>query len=332
MASRRFLRLEKNLTTIDEAIKALPDDICLLQLYEEQLSDSKRELEDIRKGLLSSGQEEAQSNIEKMMFDCLLTVKKLLHAQSSIRKPDKSGSDGVKLPKLATFDGNWKAFWEQFCISIHDRSNLSKAEKLVYLQQSLKDGPARRAIEGLTRSGDHYTEAVDCLVSRFDRPRLIHQAHVRMILEAPYVKDGSGKELCCLHDAVLQHLRALKAMGHEPSGPFITSVLELKLDTDTMFEWQKHSQETTEMPHYQKLLEFLNLCAQASESSVQPKKSPKNASFGKKTPFASKSITSFTANHINSDASYCVCCKTDSHPLYSCARFCHMTRKRPFSS
>ena len=40
-----------------------------------------------------------------------------------------------------------------------------------------------------------------------------------------------------------QHLRALKGMGHEPSESFITSMLELKLDVDTMFEWQRHSQE-----------------------------------------------------------------------------------------
>jgi hypothetical protein len=34
---------------------------------------------------------------------------------------------------------------------------------------------------------------------------------------------------------VQQHFRALKAMGHEPSGCFVTSVLELKLDAGTMF-------------------------------------------------------------------------------------------------
>ncbi len=42
-------------------------------------------------------------------------------------------------------------------------------------------------------------------------------------------KTGTGRELRCLYDTVQQHLRALKAMEYEPSGPFITSVLELKL-------------------------------------------------------------------------------------------------------
>ena len=58
---------------------------------------------------------------------------------------------GVKLPKLyvPTFDGDvlhWKQFWEQFVISVHDRANLSNTEKLVYLQQAIKNGLAKGAI------------------------------------------------------------------------------------------------------------------------------------------------------------------------------------------
>ena len=45
-----------------------------------------------------------------------------------------------------------------------------------------------------------------------------------MIIEAPQLTDGNGKKLRCLHDAVQQHLRALKAMGSEAPGPFDTSI------------------------------------------------------------------------------------------------------------
>lgn len=38
----------------------------------------------------------------------------------------------------------------------------------------------------------------------------------------------------------------MKSMGYDPSGSFNTSALELKLDQNTMFEWQKHSQESTD--------------------------------------------------------------------------------------
>ena len=86
-----------------------------------------------------------------------------------------------------------------------------------------------------------------------------------MILDAPSLKDSSGHELHRLHDTVLQHLRAPKIMDYEPSGLFITLVLELKLDTNMLSEWHKHSQDSGEVPHFQKLLDFINICAQASE-------------------------------------------------------------------
>ena len=80
--------------------------------------------------------------------------------------------------------------------------HLSDSEKLVYLRQSLKGGSAKGAIEGLSRSGVYYTEAIECLQSRYDRSHLIHKAHVQMILEAPSLKEGNGRELRRLHDTV----------------------------------------------------------------------------------------------------------------------------------
>ena len=164
----------------------------------------------------------------------------------------------VKLPKLEapTFDSNilhWLTFWEQFCVALHDQDDLSNAQKLVYLRQSLKEGSAKNAIEGLSRSGEQYDEAIKCLRVRYNQPRLIHEAHVRRIIEVPHLKDNMGRELRRLHDILQQHLRALKAMNKEPSAPFITSLIEMKLGADTRFEWQKSSQESTDVPHYTEL-------------------------------------------------------------------------------
>ena len=70
-----------------------------------------------------------------------------------------------------------------------------------------------------------------------------------------------------MHNTIQQHLRALKVMKSEPDSLFVTSVIELKLDADTLFKWSKHSQDMTEeVPHYQNILEFIDLQAQASET------------------------------------------------------------------
>ena len=241
-----------------------------------------------------------------------MSVKRLLR-----RKPQHTlvhGEEGgVKLPKLdvPVFDGNivnWIPFWEQFRISVHDRGKLSDPEKLAYLKHALKDGRVKTVVEGLSGSGENYKEAVDTLRKRYDRPRLIHQAHVRAIVDAPSLKDSNGRELRRLHDAVSQHLRALKTMDCEPSGSFVTSLLELKLDTTTMFEWQKYSQEAPSVPHYSTLLEFISLRAQASESSV----------FDLKRSPGHRTLASYSAS---TEEANCVACKETKHPLYVCAKF-----------
>ena len=168
-------------------------------------------------------------------------------------------------------------------------------------------------IEGLSRSGEDYTVAIDCLKARYNRPRLIHQTHVKCIVDFPSLKDGNGKELCKLHDTIQQHLCALSCMGQEPSAFFIISINELKLDTNTMFEWQRHSQSHIDVPHYNELLEFIDHRAQASES-ITPVTLRKGGKDEQKLP---KHCPSFPCPTITT----CVSCKTEKHPLCICRMF-----------
>ena len=74
---------------------------------------------------------------------------------------------------------NWVSFWEQFEIAVHTKEGLRDVEKLAYLKDAVKDGPAKHVIEGLSRTADSYTKAIECLRERYYRPRLIQQAHAR---------------------------------------------------------------------------------------------------------------------------------------------------------
>ena len=72
---------------------------------------------------------------------------------------------------------------------------------------------------------------------------------------------------------VQQHVHALKTLGCDLPGKFLTSMIELKLDVNTLFEWQKHSQTEPDVSHYQDRLDFIDLRAQTSEAScAAPKK------------------------------------------------------------
>ena len=113
-------------------------------------------------------------------------------------------------------------------------------------------------------------------------------------------------------------------MKHEPDSSFITSIIELKLDQDTMFEWSKHSQDKTEeIPHYQDILDFSDLRAQASESSLRAilKRHAKVDPHPPKRPSGSgKHVAAFPANP-DTGNSHCVLCISECHPLYVCPKF-----------
>ena len=200
LLARRCDRLESRLTETDTALTSLThEDTFKLQQYQEQALDFKREIAEISNALLSLTLEESDvlpsriTSLEKNLFDCSLHLKELSRSGTTPILPTHSNPKGVKLPKLDVpqFSGNilhWTRFWEQFCISVHERPSLSNAEKFVYLQQALKGGSARSSVDGLSQSGENYAEAVECLKSRYNRPRLIHKAHVKMILDTPLSK------------------------------------------------------------------------------------------------------------------------------------------------
>ena len=86
---------------------------------------------------------------------------------------------------VPTFDGNilnWNTFWQQFDVAIHSKAQLKDAKKLAYLRDALKDGPARHVVEGLSQDAGYYKEAIGSLQEHYDRPRLIHQEHVRAFM------------------------------------------------------------------------------------------------------------------------------------------------------
>ena len=337
VATKRLERIEAKLAVITDNITKLsskPDDKCVLCQWEEQLREVKQELCEVAKSPVMLDLDPKndlltrQDQLEARAFDNSLALKRALSEIAKLESSRPSSTLSIKLPKIdiPTFNGDmitWRTFWEQFDVSVHSRSDISKPEKLVYLRQSLRSGSAKNVIEGLSKTSDDYDEAIECLTKRYDRPRLIHQAHVKTILDIPPLKTGSGKELRHLHDVAQQHLRALKTMECEPSGPFVTSVLELKLDSRTMFEWQRHTSTSTGIPPYSELLSFINLRAQAAEHSTStvnktnPGEERKNH----------KILPAHPANIKVEDTGICVACKNaTTHPLYSCTKFRSLSR------
>ena len=186
---RKLSHLEKSLCATSDDLRSASDesDHSRIELHCEKLVDVKRTLAAIHDDFLAADLDDSDnlfiqhSKLESLQFDCAHKAKKLLGSSASnIPASTSFTGKGMKLPKLdvPTFNGdilNWSQFWEQFFVSVHDHSDLSDAEKLVYLQQAIKNSSAKNTIEGLSHTADNYNEAVSCLKMRYDRPRLIYR-------------------------------------------------------------------------------------------------------------------------------------------------------------
>ena len=72
-------------------------------------------------------------------------------------------------------------------------------------------------------------------------------------------------------------------MKQETFESFVTFVLELKLDQGTMFEWQRHSQDSKDVPPYSDLLEILDLRVQACTNTIHDSDKRRSRPIEKKT-------------------------------------------------
>ena len=148
------------------------------------------------------------AGLEEALFKLRVAIKcvlKDIKIESAIVSKEM-GLSKVKLPKISvpTFDGqilNWKSIWAQFDATIHSKTGLNDIEKLVYLQDALKDGPAKFVIQGLTQTSESYKEAIKCEKEQHDWLWLVHEEHIYMynIVDVVPIKNGDNKELhCCM--------------------------------------------------------------------------------------------------------------------------------------
>ena len=174
LSRQRLQSLESILRSVKATVKPLtlgPDlDVCLVQHLQEQVGRLRAELSDVARDLLSMEHEnrdliEHESSLDKAFSDLSLQIRRLLSDRAA-PSSTKEAKSGIKLPKMNVpmFNGNvlnWNTFWRQFDVAIHSKSQLDDAEKLAYLREVLKDGPARQVIESLTHDAECYIEATD---------------------------------------------------------------------------------------------------------------------------------------------------------------------------
>ena len=263
----------------------------------------------------------------KQLRDLALAIGEMRHVKPAPGKPVPTGGPtpvtATKLAKLdaPAFSGDilqWQQFWSQFKIAIHDRKDLDHSQKMAYLCQSLKQGSAFTVIQGLSLTGEHYEEAIDCLLQKYDRPRLLHLNHVKAFEALASSMSQSSNSMGKLYEQALSHWRAVKLHKIDSLSTFLTGLFELHMTSDYRNEWRKEFNKEDSIPEFDQLLDFMQHRARAAESiySVQ-RRIQKHGS----TPSNKRESANVTVN--NSVSPKCPVCQ-GGHSTHQCQKFLGM--------
>lgn len=201
----------------------------------------------------------------------------------------------AKLPKLTLpkFRGDvtkWISFWDSFKSAVHENGSLSAIDKFNYLN-SLLEGHASRAIQGLSLTEANYESAIEILNERFGRKQQIISAHMDELLKLPNcLGTERSTSLRNVYDKISVHVRGLASLGvsSEQYGGLLIPVIMAKLPGEVRVRiaretkssvWQieglletiKEEVEAREISESVRITEDLNPpCIQINPSDIQP--------------------------------------------------------------
>ena len=159
-----------------------------------------------------------------------------------------AGSVSCPLPRLTLekFDGDplhWPRWIALFRALVHDRRELSNAERLTHLQSSLT-GAARHAVSGLLCDGSLYGEALRELQDQFGSRATVVQASLRSVLQLPPVRANDIPGLTELSRALHSTVNVLHSLHYGADLAASTNVTAVvaKLPTSMAWKWGEHLQ------------------------------------------------------------------------------------------
>lgn len=162
----------------------------------------------------------------------------------------------MELPK---FDGDvlkWYQFWDQFSSNIHDR-NISDVDKLLYLQ-SVLEGNAKQAIEGLDTTHKNYTIAVNTLKERFGKPSVIIDAHYVALYRIKTATSNQVNDCRQVLNEIERHLRVLSSLGEDVNHNHLRVMIIEKFPEDLIYELRmKLTEEEESIDNIRKYLEYI---------------------------------------------------------------------------
>jgi len=228
---------------------------------------------------------------------------------TTLNRSNEQQPTSVKLPRISlpTFNGEylqWASFKDLFVEVVHN-ANISDAQRMQYLTQSLKDEP-KNLIKHLPSTGNNYAAAWSILTSRYDNKRLIVSTLLNKLMSQPAVKSDSPATMKSLHDITKECLHGLKTQGlpiqHWDS--FIAHIVLRKMDNVTQTAFEQNLDDCRRLVTQDEVLKFLEKRFQALEVRSSAEKSSKRT----------------CGSVVNADGK-CIICKKNIHGVAECSTF-----------
>ncbi|KYQ56634.1 hypothetical protein ALC60_04431 [Trachymyrmex zeteki] len=228
-------------------------------------------------------------------------------------------NSNIKLPRLnlPVFSGKcseWMPFAQMFHTIISDDNNkLTDIEKFQYLRASLS-GDAADSIESLDLTGENFVVAWRILSDRYDRIRIIVQAHVQAIIDIPSIKKESHSELKALINTTVKPMLKIKVRTNRTSA--VTDFIrKSKKSLKIRLLLARTADTSDQLPTIDQFVEFLLKKCNTLESIINKKSASTSNNKGNQSSVR-KSIINCAAS-VTSKCNFC----DKNHFIYFCQSF-----------
>ena len=179
----------------------------------------------------------------------------------------------MNIPIFSGENLRWNSLCDLFKASVHTNETLTDAQRLQYLEASLK-GDAAKIISHVTITDATYARARNALQTRYANLRLIVRSHIRAMLEVPVMKGETAQELRNFLKTIREQMQALEKFGvpvHLWDAILVYHISE-KLDSDSGKAWEL-THAGNDLRTIQQTTDFLSERSRAQKSSSAKLKS-----------------------------------------------------------
>ena len=217
----------------------------------------------------------------------------------------------LNLPKFKGDANSYTSFWDIFENAVHKNEGLAVIDKFNYLH-SLLEGPAARAIQGLTLTTTNHDSAIQILKDRFGRPQHLIATHMEELLKVQACTIDKAKSLRLVYDRIYANIRGLESLGVTSNQyrSLLIPIIMSKLPSDMRLDIARQSSsEALKIDQIMKVIQTEVEAREVSESlKTEDKEIHNKGDLNNRSKFQSMTASFFAKQDETQGRIQCVYC------------------------